>query len=331
LKVVDLLVDGQNRTHTYLRVSVTDRCNFRCTYCMPQEGWQLKPRAEILSLEEILRVAGLCVESGIEKIRITGGEPLIRHNIEWLIEKLAILPGLKTLGLTTNGALLKEKAHTLRSAGLQSVNISIDTLRQDRFQEITLRNLFEQVMNGIETALAVGFFPLKLNVVVMRGVNDDEIFDFVEFVRNRPINIRFIEFMPFKGNRWHKDMLIPYREMFDIIARKYDLIPQLSANPHTTAKDYTIDGWQGNVSFITPLSEDFCANCNRLRIAADGSIKSCLFYPAETNLRETLRNEATDEQLREIIQTALNNKRPSHPAEGELLNHDSHSMTGIGG
>ncbi len=213
------LTDGFGRVHTYLRIAVTDRCNLRCVYCMPHHGFISKPRAEILTLEEIERLAWLFVSLGVEKIRLTGGEPTVRAGLEWLVTRLAALPELKTLALTTNGLLLKEQAARLHAAGVQAVNISLDSLRPDRFQEITLRDRFADVLAGIDAARQAGFAPLKLNVVIIKGVNDDELLDFVEFVRTRPINVRFIEFMPFPGNRWTKDKFIPWRELHRRISR----------------------------------------------------------------------------------------------------------------
>ncbi len=297
------LTDGFGRVHTYLRIAVTDRCNLRCVYCMPHDGFISKPRAEILTLEEIERLARLFVGLGIEKIRLTGGEPTVRAGLEWLVTRLAALPELKTLAVTTNGLLLKEQAARLRTAGVQAVNISLDTLRPARFQEITLRDRFIDVLAGIDAARHAGFAPLKLNVVIIKGVNDDQLLDFVEFVRDRPLNIRFIEFMPFRGNRWTKDRFIPWRELQHRISEHYELTsppvdgptPQRGVEISTSsegvrggeglgripdslpiAKDFTIPGFMGTVSFISPLSEEFCLGCNRLRLTADGALKSCL-------------------------------------------------------
>ena len=194
------LIDSFGRIHTYLRISITDRCNLRCTYCMPYEGIKWKEKKEILTFEEITRIAKLLVTMGVEKIRITGGEPTVRKNIEELIQKLAVIPGLKTLAMTTNGIGFKEKAFTLKDKGLNSINISLDTLKKDRFLKISKRDKLNEVLEGINAALLAGYSSVKLNVVIMAGVNDDEIIDFVKFVKDKPINVRFIEFMPFKGN-----------------------------------------------------------------------------------------------------------------------------------
>ena len=208
--VPNRLIDRHGRRHSYLRMSITDRCNLRCTYCMPPQGIDWTPRAEILTADEIVRLGTVFVGMGITKIRLTGGEPLSRRDVGQIAERLGALPGLKTLAMTTNGISLAKRAETLRAVGLNALTISLDTLRPERFKEIAKRDQFGAVMDGIEAALAAGFAPLKVNVVAMRGVNDDEILDFVAWAKDRPINVRFIEYMPFPDNHWSKGGLMPY-------------------------------------------------------------------------------------------------------------------------
>lgn len=333
----DPLVDSFGRIHTYLRVSVTDRCNLRCSYCMPPHDIHWKTPSDILTLEEILRISKLLVSRGVTKIRLTGGEPTMRKDIEWLIEQLASLPGLSTVAMTTNGLLLKEKAHTLKASGLSSLNVSLDTLRKDRFRMITSRDRFADVMAGIDASLTAGFSSLKLNTVVMAGVNDDELIDFVEFVRDKPINVRFIEFMPSRGTWWQLGEIVPFIEMKRRIESIYQLKPierELDPdklNSRSVAKDYSIDGFVGSVGFITPMTSQFCNCCIRLRLTADGSIKTCLFRPAEVNLRAALRQGCDDETLADLIQDALMLKKES-PWPSESTPHwTNHAMYVIGG
>lgn len=288
-----------------------------------------KSRAEILSIEEIERLARLMTSMGIQKIRLTGGEPMVRRNITGLIEQLASLPGLKTLAMTTNGTLLAEHARTLRRSGLTALNVSLDTLRRERFREITLRDGFDYVMAGIEAALAAGFAPLKLNVVVIAGLNDDECGDFVEFTRTRAIDVRFIEFMPFPGNHWHQNRFTSWRDVKARFEQNYPLIPVETTD--SVARSFRVEGFTGRVSFVSPLSEEFCMSCSRLRLTADGALKSCLFYPAEINLREAMRNGASEEHLEAMIRAALAQKHRIHPEAHVLTTMDNRCMTAIGG
>ncbi len=333
------LIDSFRREHKYLRISVTDRCNLRCSYCqpadgvlagMPPQGIKLKERSEILSFDEIERAVKIFSSMGINKIRITGGEPLVRKDLPRLIQRLAIISGIETVGVTTNGVLLKSFAAQLRQAGVTNLNFSLDSLHQSRFEEISGQNYFNDVINGIEAALVAGFQPLKLNVVVMGGINDDELIDFIEFVRNKPINVRFIEYMPFKFNGWGKAIFVSYQEMIKKIEQRYKLIP-LQTNISSNTKDYWIDGVVGTISFITPMSDHFCGTCNRIRLTADGLIKSCLFHPAEINLRSALRNGETDDTIKEMIYSALKQKQYTHPVLEALAGIENQSMAEIGG
>ena len=324
------LLDSYGRTHNYLRISVTDRCNLRCVYCMPAEGIVTRRKEEILTFDEIVRVADLFARMGVTKLRITGGEPLVRKDLAQLISRLAQIEGIRTVGMTTNGVLLHDHVGALKSAGLSSLNISLDTLRRDRFERITLRQYYDQVFTGIAAARERGFAALKLNVVVMNGVNDDEIVDFVDFIRDTPINVRFIEYMPFKNNQWNPDGFLPFAEMKKRIEAKYELQP-LPLEKHDVAKDFALAGYEGRVSFITSMSCDFCDRCNRIRLLADGSLKSCLFYASEATLRDALRTEASDTELESIIRNTVQQKPLRHPDMIQLSNNANSSMIEIGG
>ncbi|CAN1228749.1 GTP 3',8-cyclase, mitochondrial [Linum grandiflorum] len=248
-----MLVDSFGRMHTYLRISLTERCNLRCQYCMPSEGVELTPSPQLLTLDEIVRLAGLFVSSGVNKIRLTGGEPTVRK-------------GLDTLAITTNGLTLAKKLPNLKANGLTSVNISLDTLVPAKFEFLTRRKGHQRVVDSIHAAVECGYNPVKVNCVVMRGLNDDEICDFVELTRDKPINVRFIEFMPFDGNM-----------------KQFPSLERIKDHPTETAKNFKIEGHLGTVSFITSMTEHFCAGCNRLRLLADGNFKVCLFGPSEVS------------------------------------------------
>ena len=324
------LTDRFGRVHDYLRIAVTDRCNLRCVYCMPAQGISWKPRQEILTLEEIVRIARLLAAHGISKVRLTGGEPMVRANLHWLIRHLTAIPDVSTVAMTTNGVLLAPQVTELKAAGLQRLNISLDTLRRDRFHTITLRDELNQVLAGIEAACAAGFAQIKLNVVVINSLNDDECVDFVEFVRERPLHVRFIEFMPFPGNSWSREQYLPWRELRQRLSERYTMIP-LAAEQPSVARGFSIPGYAGTVSFISPLSDEFCASCNRLRLTADGSLKSCLLYPAEVSLRDALRSGASDADLLDLVQSALTKKHFAHPPECALPTLDNRCMSQIGG
>lgn len=325
------LVDSYQRAHTYLRISVTDRCNLRCRYCMPQEHMPFRPQTELLTFEEILRVTGIFTRMGVTKVRLTGGEPLVRKDLPSLVAQLAELDGIETVGLTTNGVLLRQHAVALKQAGLQSVNISLDTLRASRFKSITKQDNFSSVIDGIDAALEQGFEPLKLNMVVINGVNSDEIPDFVRLTRDHPINVRFIEYMPFESNRWSEAGFMPYGEMRDVIAAEFDLLPMAGGDAHAVAKDFRIAGFMGSVSFITSMSENFCSGCNRIRLTADGMVKPCLFSRTERSLRGILRDQGSDAELEAAIRESVAAKWYAHPPVNTLCGMANRSMIQIGG
>nr|GEW07585.1 cyclic pyranopterin monophosphate synthase, mitochondrial isoform X1 [Tanacetum cinerariifolium] len=329
--VSNMLVDSFGRVHTYLRISLTERCNLRCQYCMPAEGVELTPGSLIMSQNEIIRIASLFVSSGVNKIRLTGGEPSIRKDIEEICSQLSSLKGLKTLAMTTNGLALARKLPKLKESGLNLLNISLDTLVPAKFEFMTRRKGHERVMESIYKAVDLGYDPVKVNCVVMRGFNDDEICDFVELTKDKPINVRFIEFMPFDGNVWNVKKLVSYAEMLDIVGKRYTGLKRIQDHPTETAKNFTIDGHRGTVSFITSMTNHFCSGCNRLRLLADGNLKVCLFGPSEVSLRDPIRDGADDNELRQIIGAAVKRKKASHAGMFDIAKTPNRPMIHIGG
>eukprot|EP01132_Coremiostelium_polycephalum_P001538 gene1538-1935_t len=326
------LTDTFGRKHTYLRISLTERCNLRCQYCMPEEGVQLQSNDKILTNEEIVRLSKLFVKAGVDKIRFTGGEPLVRKDVDPLLEEVGAIEGLKTLALTTNGILLGRKLDRLHKAGVNLLNISLDTLDTHKFTLITRRLGWERVMEAINKALELNYEPVKINCVVMRGINDYEICDFVEMTHDKPLEIRFIEYMPFGGNKWSDKKFVPYSEMLGKIAERFGKIDRVKdEHPNNTSKTYQIPGFRGKVGFITSMSENFCSSCNRLRITADGNLKVCLFGNAEVSLRDKIREGSSDQELLEIIHAAVLNKKASHAGMYEIAKSPNRPMILIGG
>ncbi|CAO3617858.1 unnamed protein product [Cunninghamella echinulata] len=316
--VSDFLIDNFNRQHTYLRISLTEKCNLQCTYCMPEEGVPLTPNKDLLSTEEILTLAELFVRHGITKIRLTGGEPTVRPDVLKIIQGIGQLKetyGLKSLGITTNGIALKRKLSDFKLAGLDSLNISLDTLDPNMFQIMTRRKGFDKVMGAIEEAIRLKIPQVKINCVVMRGVNDDQVLNFVELTKQYPIRVRFIEYMPFDGNKWRRDKLIPYKELIDDIEKKYGPLIKGKDDPNDTTKSYQVKGHQGSLGFITSMTDHFCHTCNRLRITADGNIKVCLFGNEEVSLRDLLRQQQqeigtyNEDEISKIIGAAVSKKK----------------------
>lgn len=324
------LVDRFGRRHTYLRISLTDRCNLRCGYCMPPEGITVTPKPALLDEDEVVRLASIFVRMGVDKIRLTGGEPLVRKDLDSIAARLGRLPGLSVLAMTTNGISLAERAASLRAAGLNALTISLDTLRRDRFLDITKRDRFDAVMAGIEAALAAGYAPIKINMVVMRGVNDDEIEEFVAWAQDRPLQIRFIEYMPFPGNHWHSAGVVGWSEIRERLEKRWTLAP-IEVHPSAVAKEFALVGHQGSIGFVTSMTDSFCGTCNRLRLTADGNLKTCLFHPAEQSLRDALRAGAGDEALEAQIGRAVGLKQAAHAPMEELARLGNRAMIEIGG
>lgn len=278
-----MIVDKYNRVHDYLRISLTDNCNLRCFYCMPEEHYQFTPASRLMQAHEIETLAKIFVANGIKKIRLTGGEPLVRKDAKDIIQRLSKLP--VKLALTTNATRLHEFIDVLH---FLSLNISLDTLRAGTFFKLTRRDLFEQVMKNIRLMMERGF-SVKVNMVVMKGVNDHEINDFIEWTKTEPIQVRFIEFMPFKGNHWANDKVFTLKEILNTIQSKYDVV-RLHDDVHDTSKKYSVPGHKGNFAIISTMSVPFCEGCNRIRLTADGKIKNCLFSKDEIDLLSALRN-----------------------------------------
>jgi cyclic pyranopterin phosphate synthase len=326
------LIDRFGRKHDYLRISVTDRCNLRCAYCMPHDNMQWKETEQILTNAEIIRLARIFFSLGVKKIRITGGEPLIRPDIDTLLQDLSGFGhlGLETLALTTNAALLLPKLDFLRQINLNALNISLDTLRRDRFFKITRRDSFDQVWMAVKEALRLRIPALKLNVVLMRDFNDDEILEFSDFAYENFINVRFIEFMPFKDNDWRPEQVIPYVQIKNQIESRYRLELITETKP-SVAKDFAMQGGLGTISFITSMTESFCSTCSRLRITADGAIKSCLFFPAEINLRDAMRQGESDAAIIDLIYKSLALKPEAHLPAAEIAANNNRAMIQIGG
>jgi cyclic pyranopterin phosphate synthase len=325
------IYDSHKRVHRYLRMAVTDRCNLRCAYCKPAEGFKEIEKPQLLRFDETMRIARVFAEMGVTKIRLTGGEPLMRQDIVELVTRLRTLEGVRIVAITSNGLLLSPRLRALMEAGLGGLNISLDTLQPERFTAITGLDDFARVWKGLQAALDAGFRPLKLNVVVMKGVNDDELLDFVELTRSNLLAVRFIEYMPFKSNAWDENGLVPYADMLASIGDRYELLPMPARDAGAVAKEFCIPGHKGSVAFITSMSEHFCDSCERVRITADGSIKNCLFSPAESNLRDILRGGGGDRELRDAIRGTVATKWAGHPPAAELKALATRSMIQIGG
>ncbi|MEC8975065.1 MAG: GTP 3',8-cyclase MoaA [Actinomycetota bacterium] len=325
----DQLVDTFGRIHRDLRISITDRCNFRCQYCMPEEGLEWTPREDLLTFEEIERLATILVDRfGIESIRITGGEPTVRANLSKLIEKLAKL-GVD-LSLTTNGATLPLVARDLYDAGLNRINVSLDTLNRQRFESLTRRDNLQQVLQGIEIAKEVGFDPVKINMVVMKGINDDEILDFVSFGRTKGIVVRFIEFMPLDADEaWEKSKVMSQDEILALISPHYELEPVFRGSSPAARWKFT-DG-SGEIGIIATVSEAFCDSCDRIRLTADGKFRNCLFAIEEFDVRALLRDDAGDEKIAELFSRAVGKKWAGHQIGKSVFIRPSKSMSQIGG
>jgi cyclic pyranopterin phosphate synthase len=346
------LVDSHGRILRDLRVSVTDRCNFRCMYCLPETEaaqnfyrghWahlpnsapitqQWVPKSNLLSFEEIERFVRLAVGWGIKKIRLTGGEPLLRHSIEELVARLAKIPGVEDLAMTTNGFLFAEKARALRDAGLRRVSFSMDSLDRNNFKKITGRDGLEEVLRAIDLARELGFGPVKVNGVVIRDINDHEIEALAEFARERDLSFRFIEFMPLDSARaWQKEMVVSGQEILRRLGARFDLQPVVSDNPSSTSKRWKFSGGRGEIGIIAPVSEPFCGHCNRIRLTADGKVRTCLFSVVEHDLRTQLRNGSSEAEIGDWLKGVVWQKEARHHIGEADFQPASRSMSCIGG
>jgi cyclic pyranopterin phosphate synthase len=326
------LVDGHGREITDLRVSVTDRCNFRCQYCMPADGLPWLDREEILSFEEIERLVRVTAAMGVTDLRLTGGEPLVRREFPRLVSMLAGVPGIEDLSLTTNGYLLDRQADALVEAGITRVNVSIDSLQRDRFFQITRRDSLPQVLRGLEAiARHERVRPIKVNAVAMRGFTEEEALPFAEFARSTSFQVRFIEFMPLDGDHaWSPDQVLTGEELREIIHRVHPL-EEAPREPHATARVFRFADGQGEIGFINPVSEPFCADCNRIRLTAEGKLRTCLFSLHETDLREPLRGGADDAELETVIRNAVWRKELKHRVGEPGFRQPPRTMSAIGG
>lgn len=328
-----LLIDRFGRVVTKLRVSVTDRCNMRCLYCMPEEGVEWTPREEILTFDEIAGFVGIAAELGVEKIRVTGGEPLLRKGVENLVRALAIIPGIQTVSMTTNGYFLKDKAKAIAEAGLSGINISLDSLKPDKFEKMTRRNYFGRVMEGILAAESANLFPIKINSVIMRGYNDDEIEDLAALSRKKPYKIRFIEFMPLdgnKGNAWKRNLVVSKAEILERVNRVGELVEVKNGKADPATKYKFKDG-SGEIGVIASVSQPFCANCNRIRLTADGKIMTCLFALDEHDAKKLLRNGGSNEEIKDFLIKAVSTKWAGHNIDRPEFVKPKRSMSAIGG
>ncbi len=326
------MLDNNHRGINYLRLSVTDRCNLRCIYCMPENGIKFMPHSEILTYEEMLYIVRLSIQKGIRKVRLTGGEPLVRKGFISFLERLSKVEGLEEITLTTNGVLLKSLAADIKNCGISRINVSLDSLRPERFFRITGQDFFDRVWEGLEEAEHVGFNPIKINVVAIRGVNDDEILDFAALTLEKPYHVRFIEIMPIGDkNIWTTEKFISAKEIHNRIQTLGILQPIGHNTLDGPAERYALEGAKGEVGFIGALSNHFCDNCNRLRLTADGHLKGCLFSDQETDLKTSLRDGKGDRHLLNLIRDTILNKPKDH---GLLVSNPRkcvRAMNSIGG
>jgi len=357
MKPPGVLADSHGRVMRDLRVSLTDRCNFRCLYCLPEteeaanfyrsrfdplknptpaalkpipRDW--KPKAELLTFEEIERVVRLAVACGIEKIRLTGGEPLLRHGVEDLVARLAPIPGIRDLAMTTNGFLFPPKAAALKAAGLRRISFSLDSLDADNFKKITGRDGLREVLASISLAQSLGLHPVKVNAVVIRDINDHEVERLAEFARERGLSFRFIEFMPLDSSRaWLKELVVPGGEILRRLQARFELRPVVTENKSETARRWRFAEGRGEIGIIAPVTEPFCGHCNRLRLTADGKIRTCLFSLGEHDLRPLLRGGADDEEIRARLHTIVWQKEERHHIGEPDFVQPERTMSCIGG
>jgi len=331
---MELLVDSYGRRIKSMRISITDKCNFRCTYCMPAEGLPWLKKAEILSYEELERIARVAVSIGIEQIRLTGGEPLVRRDVPDFIRQLRKIAGLRSLSLTTNGILLKQQASELAKAGLNRINVSLDSLIREKFAQLTRRDQLSRVLEGLEELEKYpSIHPIKVNAVAIRGYSEEEVLDFVRLALRKAYVMRWIEFMPLDADQiWRKEDILTGAELKAIIEAEYgSLVPITTGDPSETARRYTFSDGIGEVGFINPVSEPFCATYDRIRLTADGQLRTCLFATEETDLRAVIRSDASDDDLAATIRRAVWNKELKHYIGDKRFKRANRSMSMIGG
>jgi cyclic pyranopterin phosphate synthase len=323
-----MLKDNFNRIINYLRVSVTDRCNLRCRYC--NENAFFIPHEEVLRYEEIIRFVRIGASLGVRKVRLTGGEPLRRRDLPFLLENINAIDSIEDISLTTNGVELADALDELRASGLKRVNISLDSLKPERFAYITGFDVFDRVMKSIEKATAAGLYPVKINTVIIKGFNDDEVLAFAEFARERQVQVRFIEFMPFGQEAlWDRSRILSSAYLENLIRRAYDLHP-VDGSDNGPAAIFNLDGGGGQVGFISPMSSHICRSCNRIRLTSDGKIKPCLFSDVEYDVKALLRGGASDEEVADFVRCAVKGK-PERKVEEGTIRKCQRSMRHIGG
>jgi len=327
------LVDSFGRAHDNLRVSVTDRCNIRCFYCMPETGVQFMERKEILSFEEIERFVRVAVRLGITKLRITGGEPLVRRDLPVLIRKLIAIPGIRDLALTTNAVLLEEMAQPLYEAGLRRINIHLDTLDRERFKKITRRDDLDKVLAGIDTCLRLGYGPVKLNAVAVKGLTEPDIIPLARFCRERGIEPRFIEFMPLDAQQlWDRTRVLSAGDMIQLLSREISpLVDIPDRDPRAPATEYRYADGGGRVGFIASVTRPFCLNCNRVRLTSDGKLRYCLFAIEEADVKSLLRSGASDDEIAALIRSNVESKWIGHEINSTRFVPPPRPMYSIGG
>jgi cyclic pyranopterin phosphate synthase len=330
---VEPLVDGWGRRIGSVRISVTDKCNFRCTYCMPAEGLEWLRRDEILTFEEITRLTRILAALGVGEVRLTGGEPLVRRDLPLLVDMLARIPGVEDLSLTTNGILLDRLAEPLVAAGLRRLNVSLDTLDHVRFAEITRRDALDQVLRGLEAAERhPELRPIKVNCVAIKGFTETEVPALADLARRKPYVVRFIEFMPLDADRaWSADQVLSGGEIRSLIEERYGPLVELPAKPSSTARRFAFADGSGELGFVNPVSEPFCSSCDRIRLTADGQLRTCLFSRREWDLKTPLRDGRSDDEIAELLRFAVRHKELKHRVNEPGFVRASRSMSQIGG
>ena len=326
------LIDGMGRTIVNLRISVTDRCNFRCTYCMPADNVEFMDRSNLLSFEEIQRVAQIVSRMGINRLRLTGGEPLMRKNLPVLIKMLNEVDGIDDIAMTTNAYFLKDQAQSLKDAGLKRLNVSLDALDPKKFRDVNRRDCLQSVLDGLDTARQVGFKSIKINAVAVRNFSETEIMSLIEMGRSDGFEIRFIEFMPLDSDKvWERDKVLFGHEIVNMIKENYELVPIDNSLEIGPASEYNFADGKGKIGIITAVSNPFCDHCNRIRMTADGKLRTCLFSTKETNLKELIRSGATDETIIETLKQAVLVKEPGHKINLDDFERPTRAMHAIGG
>ena len=327
------LVDRFGRVHHDLRISVTDRCNIRCFYCMPEGTVRFKPRSELLTFEEIERFVQVAAPMGIHKLRLTGGEPLVRQQLSSLVARLVRVPGIDDVALTTNGMLLADHAQALRMAGLHRLNISLDTLRPETFLRISRREGLDQVLAGIAAAQEVGFDKIKLNAVAIKDLTEPDVVPLAHFAREHGLELRFIEFMPLDADgNWSDDQVLSGNQILDLLELEFGpLVPLPVINPSQPATDYRYSDRDATIGFINPVTQPFCSDCNRLRLTAEGQVRNCLFSTVEWDARELLRSGASDDELRELLRSCVAAKKAGHGINSDEFVKPQRAMFQIGG